>query len=65
METTNKKRRPGIPLEALRYVVEQAGGTLEHFLQGKDSWVRVSLKKKSFEAPNNTSLLVQILKEMN
>jgi hypothetical protein len=65
METTNKtKRRPGIPHETLQYIVEQSGGSIEHFVSGKETWVRVSLNSKSFEAPNNTLLLIQILQEL-
>jgi hypothetical protein len=65
METTKTKRRPGIPHETLQYIVEQAGGTIEHFLSGKETWVRVSLNSKSFEAPNNTLLLIELLKKVS
>lgn len=59
--TVTKKRRPGIPHETLEWIAIQAGGTIEHFLKDKDTWVRLTLGEQSFEAINNTALLIVVL----
>ena len=54
------KRRPGMPHETLAWIATQSSGAIEHFLKDKDTWVRLTLGERIFEAPNNTALLIQV-----
>jgi hypothetical protein len=64
MLETKTKRRPGIPHETLAWIAQQSGGTIEHFLLDRETWVRLSIGGKSFAAPNNTALLIAALSEL-
>jgi hypothetical protein len=54
------KRRPGIPHETLKYIVEQAGGSIEYIPDGTKMDVKVTLGFRSFRAPDNTRLLISM-----
>jgi hypothetical protein len=58
------KRRPGIPHETLEWIAAQAGGGIEHFLNGRDNWVRLTIAGEIFEGPNNTALLIAVLTDI-
>jgi hypothetical protein len=61
MAENKTKRRPGIPHEALAYIVERAGGTIENSFDSRDPWVSVTIGGKTFTAENNTLLLIDLL----
>jgi hypothetical protein len=59
------KRRPGIPDRTLEHIAKEAGGEITRFIQGRDKWVRLEIGNKTFEAPNNTALLILIFGRLN
>jgi hypothetical protein len=65
-EPVKTKRKPGIPDEALSYIVKEAGGTLTRSLDEQNKMlVRVDISGQYFKAHNNTALLIELLKAIN
>lgn len=62
METTTKKRLPGIPNERLEDIVNKVGCNLYRRIEGRDTKICLDLGKVTFEADTNSELIEKVFR---